>query len=507
MTNSIYFRLVALFTLVTTLTLSLFGVYAHSALSNDLNKRFAAIQESSLARLQATLPEPLWNYDKATTREILAAEGSIKEITRIQVFDQRTERVIIEISLNGTSRSPLNGHWAPVVREGPLVWTESEEGREELIGRVVVTFTPEHIEASLKAQLFSRVIEVLILDVLLVALLVFSLRMVFRPLHQLRDALFDLAGNSAEIASELPDSKFSEFSEVVRGFNLTLRKLRDLIDRHAAAKVEAQEALQQLKITQSELLRAEKLAALGSMVAGVAHELNTPIGNAMMAASTIDDSAKKFDQLRATGVTKSGLESFLVSIRQGAQLLFRNVQRAADLVSSFKRLSGVSDDRRRGTFELHEVVQSVIRELAPALKASPYVLINAVPDGVVITGYPDSLQEIMRALISNSLTHAFEGREHGTMRFRYEELDAEHIALIYRDDGIGMTPEVLNRIFEPFFTTKLGRGGSGLGLHIVHNLTTGLLGGGIDVSSSPGKGCEFQLRLPKDVPEPGPVGL
>ncbi|MBK6638707.1 MAG: hypothetical protein IPG34_14260 [Rhodocyclaceae bacterium] len=167
MTNSIYFRLVALFTLVTTLTLSLFGVYAHSALSNDLNKRFAAIQESSLARLQATLPEPLWNYEKATTREILAAEGSIKEITRIQVFDQRTERVIIEISLNGTSRSPLNGHWAPVVREGPLVWTESEEGREESIGRVVVTLRLSISRPRSGRSCFSVSSRVLILDVLL----------------------------------------------------------------------------------------------------------------------------------------------------------------------------------------------------------------------------------------------------------------------------------------------------------------------------------------------------
>lgn len=284
----------------------------------------------------------------------------------------------------------------------------------------------------------------------------------------------------------------------------------DITERKAAQQLLAQrtEALQQanqglveamakLTETQNELVRSEKLAALGNMVVGVAHEMNTPIGVCLMAASTLHDSAQTLQDTLASGLRRTVLERFVADSLSGSAMLVDNLTRMAKLVSSFKRVAVQQSVSRRGQFDLAHVVAIVV-DAARDRPTTPAVIIEQqVPAGIVLTSFPDELEQILTSLVSNAITHGFEGRTHGRITIQAQP-DATHssVVLTVADDGTGITPDILPRIFDPFFTTKLGVGDSGLGLNISYNQVTVVLGGTIAVHSTVGVGTCFTLTLP-----------
>lgn len=280
-----------------------------------------------------------------------------------------------------------------------------------------------------------------------------------------------------------------------------LQEMNEMLEARVVERTQAlSTALDDLRRAQAELVRSEKLASLGSLVAGVAHELNTPIGNAVMVASTLADRQREFEAAIAGGLRRSTLADFLATAREAAQVLNRNLQRAAELVGSFKQLAVDQSSYQRRRFELAEVLQEVVLALSPTLRRSMVVLQQAVAPGLVLDSYPGPLSQVLVNLITNALTHAFEPGAAGTIRVHAQALGDERLCLRLADDGRGIAPEHLERIFDPFFTTRLGQGGSGLGLHIVYTLVTGLLGGRIEVHSRPGEGCEFVIELPLVAP-------
>ena len=261
-------------------------------------------------------------------------------------------------------------------------------------------------------------------------------------------------------------------------------------------------ALQTLQRTQDELLRAEKLVALGSMVAGIAHELNTPIGNAVLAASTLQDHNGRFrDDFDGGAVRRSSLQNYLDDSHTACAILLRNLQRANDLIRSFKQIAIDQTSAQRRRFRLDEVVAEILLAMQPTLKKTPYTVLQEIEDELWMDSYPGPLGQILTNLINNSVLHAFAGRDHGTIRISARSLGAQRLELLVSDDGQGIAPENLGRVFDPFFTTRLGTGGSGMGLNIVHTLATRVLGGQIEVSSSPGHGCRFRLELPHCAPQ------
>ena len=261
-------------------------------------------------------------------------------------------------------------------------------------------------------------------------------------------------------------------------------------------------ALQTLQRTQDELLRAEKLVALGSMVAGIAHELNTPIGNAVLAASTLQDHNGRFrDDFDGGAVRRSSLQNYLDDSHTACAILLRNLQRANDLIRSFKQIAVDQTSAQRRRFRLDEVVAEILLAMQPTLKKTPYTVLQEIEDELWMDSYPGPLGQILTNLINNSVLHAFAGRDHGTIRISARSLGAQRLELLVSDDGQGIAPENLGRVFDPFFTTRLGTGGSGMGLNIVHTLATRVLGGQIEVSSSPGHGCRFRLELPHCAPQ------
>ena len=283
-------------------------------------------------------------------------------------------------------------------------------------------------------------------------------------------------------------------------------RVSDRTQQLQAANTELQQTLQTLGKTKDHLVQSEKLASLGALVAGVAHELNTPIGNGLTVASTMQDKAHKFAESVVGGLKRSALDQFIADTQFACDILVRNLTRAGTLINSFKQVAVDQTSSHRREFELFEVVSEIIITLNPAIRKSGCQVLPHIAHGLLLDSYPGPLGQVLTNLINNAMVHAFEAGQHGTIEITARALGmqdtqtAQHIEIIVSDNGRGIDPAHLKRIFDPFFTTRLGQGGSGLGLHIVHNIVTGALGGRVEVRSEPGKGAEFVLHLPVKAP-------
>ena len=276
-------------------------------------------------------------------------------------------------------------------------------------------------------------------------------------------------------------------------------RLEELVTERTA---ELQRANAELRQAMEQLVQAEKLAALGSLVAGVAHELNTPLGNARAVAGALGEDLRAFAAaVDAGALRRSRVDAFLHRGREAVELLERNTARAADLIGHFKQVAVDQTSARRRRFDLRQTVEELLVTLRPQFKRTAHRIALDIPPGLELDSYPGPLEQVLANLVGNSLAHGFAGVEAGRIQLRAQALDPTQLVLRYADNGIGIPPAILNRIFEPFFTTRLGQGGSGLGLYIVYNLVTGVLGGTIRVHSQPGQGTVFTLALPRTAPD------
>ncbi|MFZ6769839.1 PAS domain S-box protein [Undibacterium sp. Di26W] len=277
-------------------------------------------------------------------------------------------------------------------------------------------------------------------------------------------------------------------------------KLRTLNLQQANAELAS--AMASLRHTQDELVRAEKMAALGSLVAGVAHELNTPIGNSVTVASTLQDKTKDLmADLREGRLKRSMLDTYVDTASKGTELLMRTLGMARELIRSFKQVAVDQSSSHRRNFDLQTVLEELIVTMAPMYKNSPYTLLTDLAPGIGMDSYPGPLGQIVTNFMTNALTHGFEHRTSGEMRLITHLQDDGSVQIIFSDNGIGMNEHVKKRVFDPFFTTKLGQGGSGLGMNIVYNLVTGVLGGEIQLHSQLDEGTTFIMTLPLVAPQ------
>jgi len=256
------------------------------------------------------------------------------------------------------------------------------------------------------------------------------------------------------------------------------------------------DALLALQEAQTELVRQEKLASLGSLVAGVAHEINTPLGICVTASShLIEEVRLTRKDIDAGQFTESQRDQFLETIDQSLRILSSNTKRAAALVRSFKQVAvdQTSNDKRK--FQLATYLNEILVSLQPKLKGRNIDISIDCPEALIIDSYPGAFSQILTNFVMNSLTHGFENLNQGKIQMRLEVEDND-LKFHYEDNGHGLDKEALSKLFDPFYTTKRGQGGSGLGTHIVYNLVTSLLGGSIKAQSTPGEGLAYQLRFP-----------
>ncbi|MFZ6692415.1 GAF domain-containing sensor histidine kinase [Undibacterium sp. SXout20W] len=260
------------------------------------------------------------------------------------------------------------------------------------------------------------------------------------------------------------------------------------------------EALETLKAAQAELIGQEKLASLGGLVAGVAHEINTPLGICVTATSHIVEELSLVKKELADGtLSKADLSAFFDMLDQALRITTTNIQRGAELVKSFKQVAVDQSSESIRDFDLKSYLEEVLFSLKPKLKAKKFDVILECPPAIAMKTYPGAISQIITNLITNSLLHGFEGMEKGTIQIllNRDPQQEDAIVMTYIDDGKGMSSRELEKLFEPFYTTKRGQGGSGLGAHIIYNLVTGSLAGQIKVSSEPGRGLQYQIRFPR----------
>jgi signal transduction histidine kinase/tetratricopeptide (TPR) repeat protein len=261
-----------------------------------------------------------------------------------------------------------------------------------------------------------------------------------------------------------------------------------------------------LRDAKDQLVVQEKLAALGSLVAGVAHELNTPIGNSLLTASTLQQNTTELETAAASGtLRRSTLSDYIASCQEGLQLVIRGLHSASELVQSFKQVAVDRATEQRRAFELLRTSQEVVATLQRRIHLAGHHLLIDIPEGITLDGYPGPYGQVLTNLINNALLHAFGERKGGTMQLLAHRLRNAQVEIRFTDDGVGIPAGNLSRIFDPFFTTKLGQGGSGLGMSISYNIITSLFGGELEVSSTPGAGTCFVMRLPLEAPQKAPA--
>lgn len=282
----------------------------------------------------------------------------------------------------------------------------------------------------------------------------------------------------------------------------------ELEARVAQRTTELSTALETLKNTQAGLVESEKLASLGAMVAGISHELNTPIGNAVTVSSTLRNRVMELrravveDRLR-----RSTLQAFLDDAQEMSTLIQRSIERAADQISSFKQVAVDRTSERRRSFDVQDLVHDIVTSIQPDIRKSKIAVTieQQIPHGMVCDSLPGPIGQVLTNLIQNTLLHAFAGRETGTIWISAASAnETGHIMLTVRDDGIGMSEHTRRHAFDAFFTTRMGQGGSGLGLSISHRLATVTLGGSLSVESQPGQGCCFTFYWLQTLPESHP---
>lgn len=297
--------------------------------------------------------------------------------------------------------------------------------------------------------------------------------------------------------------RFTLYHERIETLNETLeQKVEDRTEELQKAKSTLEEknreityALQHLKDTQKQLVETEKMASLGNLVAGIAHEINTPIGVAVTASTSLMSRADKMKKQIKNGNIEAACPLFVKSVMEGNEIIYNNLRRSADLIRSFKHVAVGRTNDTIQKFDLQEYLHDIRTSLTPQLKKKQHAIEIRCPAGIEVESYPGALSQVITNLVENSISHGFGTREHGHITITLGDYDGSWLALEYADNGNGMPDEVLAKIYEPFYTTARGQGGSGLGMNIVYNLIHQKLMGTIDGFSQLGEGVRFKIRI------------
>jgi signal transduction histidine kinase len=452
------------------------------------------------------------------------ASASAEEARRNTETIEKTIPVMSDLADNDLQRLALQRLQAraAALREGLAKLSEQLTSRTELLRNTIDASQAEAIgaiddlsakmrEREQKAQeTFDRTladisrkvlsIAVIFLGIIITAgvLIALSIRL---PLQQIMTAMRAIASGhyDRQVQGTGAKDEVGAMARAVEVFRENAIAKRKTEDELRASKEKAEGALLELNTAQQNLIDAERLAALGGLVAGVAHEVNNPIGISLTVASSYSRRAEMFEaELRSDSpLRRSQLEEFVRTSRDAAAQLVANLHRAAELIQSFKQVAVDRSHAERRQFSLSEATDQIIASLRPVLKKAPIALTVEVPEGLVIDGYPGSYGQILTNLFLNAANHAFADGRSGAITITAKPRGADDVEIIFADNGAGMTPDVQRQAFDPFFTTRRNEGGTGLGLHIVYNLVTQQLGGRMMLDSRLGQGTTFRIIMPR----------
>lgn len=302
------------------------------------------------------------------------------------------------------------------------------------------------------------------------------------PIFNTEDKLIHVLGTNTNV-TELMEARI-QIEQLLKAEKIELERL-------------VQERTTKLEATMKELMEQERLASLGSLVTGVAHEVNTPLGVAVSAGSylsrSIDELIAEFKENR---LTKRSMEEFVQAIEESVEIINGNLKKASELITSFKHISVIKDSEQESDFNIYELIQSILLALKHEYKEIACEFLIDCPKDLVLVGYQNAYSQILTHLMMNSIIHGFKNKKTGTIGITVEKQDEHGLKITYMDNGVGISEEDIKYVFDPFFTSNRTRGGSGLGLNIVYNLVTGRLDGKISCQSKQGEGTQFVMELP-----------
>lgn len=464
------------------------------------------IEMQQLARLCAlALREPLWNYSLEEANSLIEAAMINPDVLSINVLE--------------ANRNPFAARERidPIPGES-ITMTQAIVRQDAVLGELTIRISTAgyHIKLATITERYARSCVLISLGALLFILVVMHWRLV-QPLQRLVAASQQLIHGRLESPIEaIRQDEIGSLAQSMEETRIALRKLFGEIEQRNAELKDANENLEQrvaertqsltealatLSRAQVDIIQIEKLASLGRVVAGVAHELNTPLGNALTVATTMADVQDGVRKEDATGKLRhSTLLNALERTQTGFDILIRNLDRAANIVQNFKQVAVDQTNDQRRTFDAAHVVQEVLTLLSPGLrKANCKVDVHTI-EGLSCDSFPGPFGQVLSNLVMNAVIHGFEDLPGGVVSVHLNRVDADHLRLTVHDDGRGMSEDVRKKIFDPFFTTKMGRGGTGLGMNIVQGIVVRILGGSITVDSVPDKGCTVTIVFPTCAP-------
>jgi signal transduction histidine kinase len=481
---------------------------------NEDHKRLSEI-------LSVILSEPLWQI----TPEIAGVSSEVV------YSDPRVAK--IEVTTLPDRKNFITKEARMASQQGPFKTLSHEiKHGEQVIGEVKLTMADDLLQESLRSDLWrygiTAVLSLLMAIAFILLVLLWRLVQPIRLLMSESDRLAngelsepialnreDELGHlaiSLEATRQALQRSFSELevkNQQLLEYSGTLEsKVRQRTQELENANLNLESALANVNSAQNELARVERMAALGSMVAGVAHELNTPLGNCLLVASTLEEETKTLLRVMDDGaMRRSDLSRYITTASESTKLLLRGLQQSARLVGDFKQVAVDQSSAQRRQFTLLVMLQELAALLHSSLRKTPYTLELDIPANIELDSYPGPLGQVFTNLVNNAVAHGLDGRNEGHMRC-FAQQQGDHVLIVFEDNGKGIPPEIINRIFEPFFTTKFGQGGSGLGLSITFNIITNVLGGEIRVSSTLGQGSRFEISIPLVAPgSPDPENL
>ncbi|MGE0752140.1 MAG: ATP-binding protein [Variibacter sp.] len=420
--------------------------------------------------------------------------------TRAAAMHAGLEHLAREFAAQSTLlRESIDGNQAAMVAAIDILSQQVRAREARAQEHFSTTLSEVYLQVALVAGLF-------LLLVIFIGIAVAS--SISAPLRDLRATMLRIVSGdlNAPVLGLKARDEIGEMARAVEVFRENAVARRRAEGELRASKEHAENALSDLRETQRNLIEAEKLAALGGLVAGVAHEVNNPVGISLTVASSLARRCDAFaTELKEGQLRRARLNEFVDGTREASNQLVLNLQRAGELIQSFKQVAVDRSHETRRQFDLRESTEQIVASLRPGLKKAHLALDIDVPAGILLDSYPGAYGQVLTNLVLNAATHAFPDGRDGTLRIDAHAMAGPQVEISFIDDGVGMTEDVQRRAFDPFFTTRRNYGGTGLGLHIVYNLVTRRLGGRIALASAPNRGTTFRIVLPLVAPPESPA--
>ena len=451
------------------------------------------------APINGQTPQMLALYTRSTST---AAESKINDLARYFTARLDEDNQVIEII------RPINIE-------------------EQTLGYVYVRMSSESFFSYVSG---TRMVQVATIVLIIIAAFLVALKygqMLANPIQD-TNLMLQKVARSRDYSLRFSASNVREYDHMLDSINILLSRVEEYISKQQQAERELQtlnsrleeevnqrtvalksanneliQTLEKLHQFQRQIVENEKMASLGDMVAGVAHEVNTPIGLGITASTMMLDRLAVIDQqFKDKTLKASAMERFINESRENLNIIYRNLDRAAQLISSFKQVAVDQTSEEAREVNVKQLIEETLMSMRPRLKKVTHTINIDCPETLNVMCKAGPLNQILINLIMNSLIHAFETVENGKIDVIARLTDEQKLKIIYKDNGSGIPTSIKKRIFDPFVTTKRGQGGSGLGMHLVFNLVTQALNGNIKLESEEGNGVEFTLTFPVTVKKP-----